>query len=55
MDKFGMGQPVRRKEDVRLLTGRGSYTDDLSRENEAQMVILRSPHANARILSLIHI
>ncbi|WP_353210887.1 xanthine dehydrogenase family protein molybdopterin-binding subunit [Rhodovarius sp.] len=52
MDKFGMGQPVRRKEDVRLLTGRGSYTDDLSRENEAQMVILRSPHANARINSI---
>ncbi len=49
MDKFGMGQPVRRKEDVRLLTGRGTYTDDLSRPNEAQMVILRSPHANARI------
>jgi CO/xanthine dehydrogenase Mo-binding subunit len=37
---------------VRLLTGRGSYTDDLSRENEAQMVILRSPHANARINSI---
>ena len=31
MDKFGIGQPVRRKEDVRLLTGRGTYTDDMAR------------------------
>ncbi len=49
MDKFGMGQPVRRKEDVRLLTGRGTYTDDLSRPGEAHMVVLRSPHAHATI------
>ncbi len=49
MDKFGIGQPVRRKEDVRLLTGRGTYTDDLSRPGMAQMFILRSPYANARI------
>ncbi len=52
MDKFGIGQPVLRKEDVRLLTGRGTYTDDLNRPNQVQMVVLRSPHANARILAV---
>ena len=52
MDQFGIGQPVRRKEDVRLLTGRGTYTDDISREGQAWLVILRSPHANARITSI---
>lgn len=52
MDKFGIGQPVRRKEDVRLLTGRGTYTDDLDRPGQAHAVVLRSPHAHARILSM---
>jgi carbon-monoxide dehydrogenase large subunit len=52
MDKFGIGQPVRRKEDVRLLTGRGTYTDDMDRPGQAHAVVLRSPHAHARILSM---
>ena len=52
MDKFGIGQPVRRKEDLRLLTGAGRFTDDINRENQAWMVVLRSPHAHARILSI---
>ncbi|RVT96034.1 xanthine dehydrogenase family protein molybdopterin-binding subunit [Rhodovarius crocodyli] len=52
MEKFGMGQPVRRKEDTRLLTGRGNYTDDLKRDGQAHLVVLRSPHAHARILSV---
>ncbi|WP_184382200.1 xanthine dehydrogenase family protein molybdopterin-binding subunit [Roseococcus suduntuyensis] len=52
MDQFGIGQPVRRKEDVRLLTGAGTYTDDINREGQAWAVVLRSPHANARILSI---
>ncbi|MFZ4408315.1 MAG: xanthine dehydrogenase family protein molybdopterin-binding subunit [Paracraurococcus sp.] len=52
MDKFGIGQPVRRKEDVRLLTGRGTYTDDVNRPGQAQAYVLRSPHAHARILSI---
>jgi carbon-monoxide dehydrogenase large subunit len=52
MDQFGIGQPVRRKEDVRLLTGRGTFTDDVNRENQAWMAVLRSPHAHARITSL---
>ena len=52
MDKFGIGQPVRRKEDVRLLTGRGTYTDDIDLPGQAHAYVLRSPHAHARILSI---
>ncbi|SDB46426.1 xanthine dehydrogenase family protein molybdopterin-binding subunit [Belnapia rosea] len=52
MDKFGIGQPVRRKEDVRLLTGRGTYTDDIGRPGQAHAYVLRSPHAHARIRSI---
>jgi carbon-monoxide dehydrogenase large subunit len=52
MEKFGIGQPVRRKEDARLLTGRGTYTDDIDLPGQAHAAILRSPHAHARILSM---
>ena len=52
MTKFGMAQPVRRVEDPRLLIGNGRYTDDISLANEAVGVVLRSPHAAARILSI---
>lgn len=52
MDRYGIGQPVRRKEDARFLTGRGTYTDDIDRPGQAHMAILRSPHAHARIVSI---
>ncbi|HEY8611089.1 MAG TPA: xanthine dehydrogenase family protein molybdopterin-binding subunit [Roseomonas sp.] len=52
MEKYGIGQPVRRREDVRLLTGRGRYTDDIEPPGCVQAVILRSPHAHARIVSI---
>jgi carbon-monoxide dehydrogenase large subunit len=52
MDKFGIGQPVRRKEDKRLLTGGGTYTDDINLPGQAHAAILRSPHAHARIVSI---
>jgi carbon-monoxide dehydrogenase large subunit len=52
MDQFGIGQPVRRKEDVRLLTGGGTYTDDIDLPGQVHLAILRSPHAHARILSI---
>jgi carbon-monoxide dehydrogenase large subunit len=51
-DQFGIGQPVRRKEDVRFLTGNGRYTDDIDLPGQAHLAILRSPHAHARIVSL---
>src|SRR4051812_26832262 len=44
-----IGQPLRRKEDVRLLTGRGRYSDDVSLPGQAYAHVLRSPHAHARI------
>jgi carbon-monoxide dehydrogenase large subunit len=52
MTKFGMAQPVRRVEDPRLLIGNGRYTDDITLANEAVGMVLRSPHAAARILSV---
>jgi aerobic carbon-monoxide dehydrogenase large subunit len=45
----GIGQPVRRKEDRRLLTGRGRYGDDLTLPRTAHAVFVRSPHAHAHI------
>ncbi len=48
----GIGQPVRRVEDLRLLRGLGRYTDDLRADGAAHCVFLRSPHAHARILRI---
>ncbi len=47
-----IGQSILRKEDRRLLLGKGSFTDDLTVPNQAYAVILRSPHAHARIVSI---
>jgi carbon-monoxide dehydrogenase large subunit len=49
MVKFGIGQPVRRVEDLRLLTGAGRYTDDINVARQAYAAFLRSPHARARL------
>lgn len=47
-----IGQPLRRLEDARLLTGQGRYTDDVRPEGAAHVAFLRSPHALARILNI---
>jgi len=47
--QFGIGQSVRRKEDIRLVTGNGRYADDYRRATDAHAVFVRSPHAHARI------
>ena len=47
--KFGIGQPATRKEDQRLLTGTGRYTDDINIDGQAYAYVLRSPHAHADI------
>jgi carbon-monoxide dehydrogenase large subunit len=47
--KFGIGQPLSRLEDKRLMTGGGRYQDDRNLPGQAYTVFLRSPHANARI------
>ncbi len=49
MNKFGIGQPVRRVEDQRFLTGRGRYVDDLQLAHQAYGAVVASPHAHARI------
>src|SRR5258706_1416178 len=47
--KFGIGQPVRRKEDVRFVTGQGRYLDDIRIGHAAFAYFVRSPHAHAVI------
>lgn len=47
--KFGVAQPVRRVEDPRLLKGGGRYTDDIALPGMLHGVVLRSPHAAAKI------
>jgi carbon-monoxide dehydrogenase large subunit len=46
--KFGVGQPVRRKEDDALLRGAGRYVGDYAPAGLLHAVVLRSPHAHAR-------
>jgi carbon-monoxide dehydrogenase large subunit len=47
--RFGIGQPVTRKEDARFLTGRGRYVADIDLVRQAHAVLVFSPHAHARI------
>jgi aerobic carbon-monoxide dehydrogenase large subunit len=44
-----IGKPIVRKEDERLVTGRGRYTADFSLDGQTYAVIVRSPHPHARI------
>ncbi len=48
----GIGVAARRKEDLRLLTGRGRYVDDITLPGVAHVVFVRSPHAHARIRAI---
>src|SRR5437763_4658483 len=45
----GIGKPVPRAEDARLLVGQGRYSDDVSLPGQAYACLVRSPHAHARI------
>ena len=47
-----IGAPVRRREDIRFLTGKATFVDDVTLPNMLHAAILRSPHAHARIRSL---
>src|SRR5260370_40311960 len=47
-----IGERVRREEDLRLLTGRGRYVDDVAVLGAARGHVVRSPHAHARIVGL---
>jgi carbon-monoxide dehydrogenase large subunit len=49
LEKFAVGQSVRRLEDPRLVQGLGRYSDDVNLPRQAYAVVMRSPHAHARI------
>lgn len=44
-----LGAPIKRKEDIRFITGRGRYVDDFNPPNTVYMGVLRSPYAHAKI------
>ena len=46
------GSAIRRREDPRLLTGTGTFTDDITLPGLAHAALLRSPHAHARIRTI---
>jgi carbon-monoxide dehydrogenase large subunit len=48
----GIGAPVRRREDLRLVRGAGRYTADENLPGQVYAAMLRSPHAHARIRSI---
>ncbi len=52
MGEFAIGQGVSRFEDPRLIQGGGRYTDDIKLPGMAHGVVLRSPHAHAKINSI---
>jgi len=47
--RWGIGDAPKRREDLRFITGRGRYLDDLGFEGLMHAVVVRSPHAHARI------
>uniref|UniRef100_Q07II7 Carbon-monoxide dehydrogenase (Acceptor) n=1 Tax=Rhodopseudomonas palustris (strain BisA53) TaxID=316055 RepID=Q07II7_RHOP5 len=49
---FGAGESVKRREDQRLLTGRGQFIDDKPADGALWLMVLRSPHAHAQIVSI---
>src|SRR5262245_9356309 len=50
--RFGSSRTQKRIEDDRLLAGKGLYSDDRVFEREAWLVLVRSPHAHAKIVSI---
>ena len=52
MGQFGIGQGIRRFDDARLLKGEGRFHNDVNLPGQVHMVVVRSPHAHARIRSI---
>ena len=50
--QFGIGQPLRRKEDARLLTGRGRFIADQDRPGQAHAWFVRATEAHGRLKSI---
>ena len=49
MSATGIGASVKRKEDIRFITGKGHYVDDINRPGQVYAFFVRSPHAHATI------
>ena len=47
-----IGKPLRRREDIRFVQGKGRYVDDVNLPGTAWCIFVRSPHAHARIRSI---
>src|SRR5581483_2737358 len=47
-----VGARIQRREDPRLITGHGRYVDDMHLTGMAHMVVVRSPHAHARVVRI---
>ncbi|RYZ13088.1 MAG: xanthine dehydrogenase family protein molybdopterin-binding subunit [Comamonadaceae bacterium] len=47
-----IGESVRRKEDLRFLTGAGNYTGDITMGQQSHAIFVRSPHAHAHVRSV---
>src|SRR5215475_12855986 len=52
LEKFGIGQPVTRTEDPKLVRGEGRYTDDVNLPGQAYAAIVRSTHAHGVIRNI---
>src|SRR5512146_1862627 len=52
MSEQGIGKRVKRREDIRFITGKGRYTDDINLPGQAYAVFVRSPYPRARIKSV---
>jgi aerobic carbon-monoxide dehydrogenase large subunit len=52
MGQYGIGQPIKRFEDQRLLRGQGRFHNDVNLQGQAHAVIVRSPHAHAGIRAI---
>src|SRR6185436_17862339 len=50
--RFGTSRSQKRLEDERLLTGKGRYSDDLDLPGQCWLVLVRSPHAHAKLASI---
>ncbi|WP_233833728.1 xanthine dehydrogenase family protein molybdopterin-binding subunit [Paraburkholderia sp. ZP32-5] len=48
----GIGQPVQRREDLRLIQGQGCFSNDISLPDQVHAYFVRSPHAHAKIVSI---
>ena len=52
MTTFGIGASVKRREDLRLLTGQGRFADDWNAPGQAYAAFVRSPHAHADVIAI---